>query len=103
MRVRQMVLDEESRWSDPPTRVLRWPSRLEPCMEQPGRWYRVWTTHSDLSAKNCAQNLKRPNDSHSALRTPPGRWEFASGRTPTVGEWGVWARYLGPVEGDNDG
>jgi hypothetical protein len=76
-------------WEDPPLRESyrppgKWPQRLAPLVEHPGRWARVYEAPSAKTAYSTTANLKS-----GAYKIPPGRWEFKTRGAR------VYAQYLG--------
>jgi len=90
--------DDGTVWEDPsPASRQRvpWVDKLVPLLDHPGRWARIhsvsrpsaWTIVAQLRAGQRAR--------------PPGRWEFvARGDRDDRRRGHVYARYLGPEDGD---
>jgi hypothetical protein len=86
-------------WEEPAQistrRAQKWSERLAPLMEQPGRWARVGNV-SRSSAWAVARQLAT-----GTKPRPPGRWEFAARGSKEDATRGlIYARYLGPEDGD---
>ncbi|HVE45522.1 MAG TPA: hypothetical protein VNA57_02080 [Acidimicrobiales bacterium] len=82
-------------WEDPPARgphFPKWFDLLSPLLAHPGRWALVATKPSAKAAYATKGNLTA-----FKVRVPPGQWEFAA-RKRGEGEFGVYARYIGPAE-----
>lgn len=81
-------------WCDPPP--VRWAEFLNPVMERPGNWAlaRKYATRSQ------AEDAYRYLVYARRAAVPKGHWEFAV--RAWAGEFGLWARWLGPEGAQHD-
>jgi len=82
-------------WEDPSPRTyserMVWVEVLEPLTQRPQVWARIKTCATAQLSATTANNLRC-----GRLRLPPGDWEFRASKKGDI--YGVYARYLGPVE-----
>jgi hypothetical protein len=88
-------LSDEIVWEDPPLKARGnkqvWIDRLTPLLEYPNRWAKVFLAGSAVTATK----LRRRE-----YVIPEGRWEFRTHQI-AMGQYEVYARYLGPKEGES--
>jgi hypothetical protein len=86
---------DEIVWKEPPLRRFGnnkvWVERLTPLLAHPDRWAMV----SEAGSAATATNLR-----NGTYKVPAGNWEFRSHQV-ALGKYEVYARYLGPKEGES--
>lgn len=71
--------------------AITWRDRLEPIMESPNEWIRVYEYDLPATAYSVVSALRRGDK-----EAPTGNWQFRASKVRRRGV--VYARYLGPKD-----